>query len=159
MSASKLPPGGSWIPFLGDSLSLTKNPIGYLTSKRIEHGPIFRAKLLGYDVAIIAGLPEFLEVMHHEHDQQEGSYRKKRASKTAKSSPPLSCEHSLMNLVRDMYGPGPLLCDGRQSIKLREAMLGCIPNELTYSGLLASSLKQSLATTIGESMAFYQFIK
>jgi len=156
MSSSRLPPGGSWIPFLGDGLSLTKDPIGFLTARKDEHGPVFRVKLLGYDVAIIAGLPEFLEAL--KSDEFGPSVPK--TSKETETSPSLSCERSLMGMIRNLYGPGPLISDGDQSIKLRLAMLNCLPKTTSYSNLLSLSADRLFSSlSKDEPISFYQVIK
>jgi len=50
-----LPPGRSGPPLLGETLSFLRDPFGFLASRRAAHGRVFRTRILGRNVAVLAG--------------------------------------------------------------------------------------------------------
>ena len=52
----RLPPGNRGLPWLGESMALLRNPFGFLEERRDRFGNVFRSKVLGREVAFLAGL-------------------------------------------------------------------------------------------------------
>jgi cytochrome P450 len=52
----RLPPGNRGLPWLGESTALLRNPFGFLEERRDRFGNVFRSKVLGREVAFLAGL-------------------------------------------------------------------------------------------------------
>lgn len=171
-SRLELPPGGSWIPFVGDGFSLSKDPIGYIQAKQQEHGSVFRVKLLGFDVCMIAGMHEFQKLLEDEETWSnqfpQGLSQTRNATTSSKErkkktvGPPsvrLSCQRSLMSCVRELYGEGPLICDGQRSKTLRSSMFGSLSNVELFAPRLRKSLRNLLRSRVGQTFCVYPLIK
>lgn len=65
-SALPLPPGNPGLPFLGETLTFLKAPSAFFEARFRRHGPIFRTRILGSEVACLVG-PEGMKFIYDEN--------------------------------------------------------------------------------------------
>jgi cytochrome P450 len=57
------PPGSAGLPLLGETLAFTKDPFGFVQSRRERYGRVFRTSLLARNTVVLIG-PEALEAFY-----------------------------------------------------------------------------------------------
>jgi cytochrome P450 len=73
-SPSKLPPGRSGLPLLGETLAFMGDIFGFVRQRLEQHGPVFRTHLLGHPTAILAGPAACEAWLDDDKIQREGAF-------------------------------------------------------------------------------------
>ena len=55
LASLPLPPGRFGLPYLGELPEFLKDGFGFVESRTLRYGPVFRTKILGRPTAVIAG--------------------------------------------------------------------------------------------------------
>jgi cytochrome P450 len=55
MADAPLPPGGTGLPLLGETLSMLKNGFAFVEAGARKHGPVFQTRIFGKPTAVVSG--------------------------------------------------------------------------------------------------------
>lgn len=74
LASTPLPPGRMGAPLLGETLAFLRDPFAFFARRGRDHGPVFRTRILGRPVAVLAGPEGVTSFLDADNITREGAH-------------------------------------------------------------------------------------